>query len=436
MKNKIKTIIPICILAMIIPATPVHALYEHEIVEKVIPMEYSEYKAVGDGYILLAKLDSGFSDSTWSYGVYDYMNQQWIMEYQPLEGYIDKAEYAGDGIFAFAKEGSTFLLDTATQNIVELELNVSPEELHFYNGHAVIDAQGTEGYRVFVVDKDGKDYATRVTDAISHDDTQNLTYLRHCFTNENYVVYIYDRTDFLIYNIEEDVVSDIYSPDFADKMSDDFKDNLSCAVCGDKYLALMNMEGNDGKNYYAVLDFTGNVVLNATQCDYAAVTEKGNILVRNSNQTEEIQLADLTIPGEQELKNLARVSWNPDSRKEITIGMDRTGNVYKNTMEYNDIFYLDNAPEYDQADTWYLGGNYSKFQGVWYFPEGTKEDGFVNVRLVGDGNVIYESGTINAQNVNESFDVDVSGVNELRLEYVGEADLNDLLLGLADAMVM
>lgn len=185
-----------------------------------------------------------------------------------------------------------------------------------------------------------------------------------------------------------------------------------------------------------MLDFTGNVVLNATQCDYAAVTEKGNILVRNSNQTEEIQLADLTITGEQELKNLARVSWNPDSRKEITIGMDRTGNVYKNTMEYNDIFYLDNAPEYDQADTWYLGSNYSKFQGVWYFPEGTKEDGFVNVRLVGDGNVIYESGTINAQNVNESFDVDVSGVKELRLEYVGEADLNDLLLGLADAMVM
>ena len=91
MKKKIKTIIPICILATIIPATPVHALLQSEIVEKAIPVEYSEYKAIGDGYILLEKLDSGFSDSTWSYGVYDYINQQWLMEYQSVDDYIDKA---------------------------------------------------------------------------------------------------------------------------------------------------------------------------------------------------------------------------------------------------------------------------------------------------------------------------------------------------------
>lgn len=433
MKKQIKTIIPICILATIISATPVHALLEFEIVEKAIPVEYSEYKAVGDGYILLAKLDSGFSDSTWNYGVYDYVNQQWLMEYQSLNGYISKAEYAGDGIFAFSKEGSTFLLDTATQNIAEMELNISPEELHFYNGHAVIDAQGTDGYKVYVVNKDGKNYATRSMDSLSHIDTQRLIFLRHCFTNENYAVYIYDGTDFLIYNVEEDMVSDIYSPDFADKMSADFKENLNCAVCGDNYLALMNMEGNDGKNYYAVLDFSGNVVIDATPCDYATVTEKGNILVRNSDQTEEIQLADLAITEEQELKNLALISWNQDSRKEMAIGMDRIGNVYKDAMEYNAIFYIENAPEYDQADTWYLGGNYTKFHGIWYFPEGTREDGFVNVRLVGDGNVIYESGTINVQNTKESFDVDVTGIKELRLEYSGKSALNSLLLGLADA---
>ena len=70
---------------------------------------------------------------------------------------------------------------------------------------------------------------------------------------------------------------------------------------------------------------------------------------------------------------------------------------------------------------------------MWYFPEGTREESFVNVRLVGDGNVIYESGTLNAQNAKESFDVDVSGVKELRLEYDGETELNGLLLGLADA---
>lgn len=62
--------------------------------------------------------------------------------------------------------------------------------------------------------------------------------------------------------------------------------------------------------------------------------------------------------------------------------------------------------------------------------------GFTNVRLVGDGNVIYESETLNAQNQSVEFNVDVIGIRELQLEYNGSADLNGVMLGIADGRLI
>ena len=142
------------------------------------------------------------------------------------------------------------------------------------------------------------------------------------------------------------------------------------------------------------------------------------------------------LAGEQKLTDLALIFQKKDCREEEAIGMDRKGNVYKNTVEYSNIFYLDEDPPYDQADLWYLGGNYSSMQGIWYFPEGTLENGFTNVRLVGDGNVIYESETLNAQNQSVEFNVDVTGIRELQLEYNGSADLNGVMLGIAEGRLI
>ena len=439
MKKKIRKIIPVCILATVIPASAVQAMTSKEIMEEVLPVEFTGYEAIGDGYVLLQNYESGFSDAGFQYGVYDYINQKWLMEYRELEDPLEDAEYVGEGKFAYSSGNNTLLIKPDEQEIVDFDLPVNIEDIHFYNGYALVKAREDEADSddIFVVNENGDFYCTGIADfianEISDDGTAKMAYLWTCCVDQNYAVFAYDDTDFIIYDIQNDSIKDIYNTEYAEKLCDGTREELGAAVCGDDSLALLNMEGNDGKNYYAVLDFDGNTLVEATECDYASVSEKGNLIVKNGDQTEEVKVADIQPEKAQTPENLVLVSSNQDARDEKDIGMDRKGSVYKNTIEYKDIFYLDNAPSYDQADTWYLGGNYSKFHGTWYFPEGTKEDGFVNVRLVGDENVIYESDTINAQNASADFDVDVSGIKELRLEYSGSADLNDLLLGLADA---
>ena len=68
--------------------------------------------------------------------------------------------------------------------------------------------------------------------------------------------------------------------------------------------------------------------------------------------------------------------------------------------------------------------------------EVTKEqvqDGFVHIRLLGDGNLIYDNTDLNAGNCQMSFDIDVSGVSKLSLEYNGICDITDVLFGMSDA---
>ena len=441
MKKKIMKLIPVCILAVAIPASSVQAMFSYEILEEVLPVEYTEYMAIGDGYVLLQNYESGFSESAFKYGVYDYVNQKWIMEYQELEDPLENAAYVGEGKFAYSSGNRTLLIKPDEQQIVDFDLPVDIENIHFYDGHAVVKARKDENSYdsddIFVVDENGDFYCTGIADTIaneiSDDGTAKMAYLWTCCVDQNYAVFAYDNTDFIIYDIQNDSITDLYCPTYAEKMCDGTREDLSAAVCGDNILALLNMRGNDDKNYYALLNFDGSILAEATECEHASVSEKGNLIVNNGGQAEELKVADIQPENEQTPEDMVLVSCEPDARDEKEIGMDRKGNVYKNTIEYKDIFYLDNAPSYDQADTWYLGGNYSSFQGTWYFPGGTKEDGFVNVRLVGDENVIYESDTINAQNASIDFNVDVSGIRELRLEYSGSADLNDLLLGLANA---
>ena len=67
--------------------------------------------------------------------------------------------------------------------------------------------------------------------------------------------YIYDGEEFYIYNVATAEVYDIYNPDYADKFWHGWTDTLKVSICGEKYLVLLNMEGTDGQNYYAVMDF-------------------------------------------------------------------------------------------------------------------------------------------------------------------------------------
>ena len=80
-----------------------------------------------------------------------------------------------------------------------------------------------------------------------------------------------------------------------------------------------------------------------------------------------------------------------------------------------------------------LGENYSRLTGTWYFPADQIQDGFAHIRLIGDGNVIYDNSELNADNCRIDFDIDVSGIRELSFEYNGICDMTDILFGMSDA---
>ncbi len=193
------------------------------------------------------------------------------------------------------------------------------------------------------------------------------------------------------------------------------------------------MEGTDGQNYYAVMDFYGSMITEATKCDLAIATEKGNIVVKNGDGLNEIELAKLETPEEQSLNLMPLLETNRSWRNEQTAGMDIQGNTYGNAIEYSFVTNPFGTEEYSTCDAWYLGGNYSRLTGTWYFPADQIQDGFAHIRLIGDGNVIYDNSELNADNCQIDFDIDVSGIRELSFEYNGICDMTDILFGMSDA---
>lgn len=173
--------------------------------EEVLPVEFTGYEAIGDGYVLLQNYESGFSDAGFQYGVYDYINQKWLMEYRELEDPLEDAEYVGEGKFAYSSGNNTLLIKPDEQEIVDFDLPVNIEDIHFYNGYALVKAREYEADsdNVFVVNENGDFYCTGIADfianEISDDGTAKMAYLWTCCVDQNYAVFAYDDTDFIIY---------------------------------------------------------------------------------------------------------------------------------------------------------------------------------------------------------------------------------------------
>ena len=127
--------------AVMSAAKPVYAMFTWDILEECLPVEYTKYLAIGDGYVMLEKDEAGFSENSSYYGVYDYVNQAWVMEYQQYDGYMDSVKYVGDKMFAYSIGGTTYLVNPDMQNTVPLEYDVEPDELQFLGNHAVVKVQ-------------------------------------------------------------------------------------------------------------------------------------------------------------------------------------------------------------------------------------------------------------------------------------------------------
>ena len=399
-------------------------------------IEFTDILVEGDGCILLRNEKEGFTSEGTYLGVYNCVERKWIVEYQPYDEYLQSSYYAGDGIFALSDGETTTLLNTKTQEFLNLDIDLNFNNLHFYNGRAVSGAReswGDQLYELYEVNEDGSYQNIGITDYITEDMRLTPDYFEQAYADEKQAVYIYGGTDFFIYDMDESEVYDIYNPDYADKFWHGWTDTLEVKICGGKYLVLLNMQGTDGQNYYAVMDFYGNIITEATQCELAIATEKGNIVTKNGEELNEIALADLEIPEEQPLNTMALLETNVYRREDVTAGMDIQGNTYGNAIEYSFVSDPFGTEEYNTCDAWYLGGNYSRLTGTWYFPKEQIQDGFVHIRLLGDGNLIYDNTDLNVGNCQMSFDIDVSGISKLSIEYNGIGDIPDVLFGMSDA---
>lgn len=348
--------------------------------------------------------------------------------YQPGDIAVWKPSYRY-GSYSTTENGHVGIVTSA-------DINVNFYNLHFYNGCAVSGARESYGdqlYGIYEIDEAGNYQNTGITDFITENKILNPDDFEFVYADGKQAVYIYDGEEFYIYNVATAEVYDIYNPDYADKFWHGWTDTLKVSICGEKYLVLLNMEGTDGQNYYAVMDFYGSMITEATKCDLAIATEKGNIVVKNGDGLNEIELAKLETPEEQSLNLMPLLETNRSWRNEQTAGMDIQGNTYGNAIEYSFVTNPFGTEEYSTCDAWYLGGNYSRLTGTWYFPADQIQDGFAHIRLIGDGNVIYDNSELNADNCQIDFDIDVSGIRELSFEYNGICDMTDILFGMSDA---
>lgn len=328
---------------------------------------------------------------------------------------------------------TTTLINTKTQEFLYMDIGVNLSDLFFYNGRAVSGARASWGYGIFEIDEKGNYQNTGITDFVVEDGIMRPDYLQYVYGDERWAVYIYKGSDFFIYDMDTPETVDIYNPEYAEKFCNGWTDSLQVSICGDQYLVLLNMTGNDNRNYYAVMDFYGNMVTEATQCDLAVLTEKENILVKNGDSLNEVNLVNLEIPEEKSLISMPLVATNKYYRDDLSAGMDIKGNTFVNAIEYNFVDNPFDEEKYSKCDTWYLGGNYSKLTGTWYFPQEQVQSGTADIRLIGDGNVIYENADLNSENVQIDFDIDVSGIKLLSIEYYGVCDITDVLFGVSNA---
>ena len=256
-------------------------------------IEFTDILVEGDSLVLVRNEKNGFSSEGIYLGVYNCVERMWTVEYQAYDEYLKSSYYAGDGIFALSDGETTTLLNTKTQKFLKLDINVNFNNLHFYNGCAVSGARESYGdqlYGIYEIDEDGNYQNTGITDFITEDKILSPDDFEFVYADGKQVVYIYDGEEFYIYDVAAAEVYDIYNPDYADKFWHGWTDTLKVSICGEKYLVLLNMEGTDGQNYYAVMDFYGSMITEATKCDLAIATEKGNIVVKNGNELMRLSL--------------------------------------------------------------------------------------------------------------------------------------------------
>ncbi len=106
-----------------------------------------------------------------------------------------------------------------------------------------------------------------------------------------------------------------------------------------------------------------------------------------------------------ELEQMKSINENVYKTEQLT---DNYGNRYNRAVKYygsNDQFeYL-------------LNMKYKKFKGILYIPEGETKNGTVYLKIIADGRTIYTSPEMTKTSYPVSLDVDVTGYNDVKIEF-------------------
>lgn len=398
-----------------------------KMLEKYLDIENYSVEAYGDHYVVCSKIESGFSETKEYYSVYDWLNDEWTLESQevPIE---TEFQYAGEGMFFFLadkRSASPFYLINAEEGEV-YEISGFYEssnwgsvewEMNFHNGYDVDIRSYEDGTDVFVIDRFGTIWNAGVNDLFGDDWDRNLL-----FHDSNYIAYIaeYDGESCIaVQDLEGQLLCTIDDPAYVSRFTERGYDSSVSVSVTDDYIVLLNMRGEDENNYCAAFDMDGELVVEATECDFGYVNERGNLILVKGDNAEEIVLQNTDL----EMKKITSLPalFQSEEVEREEVAADMYGNLYTDVLSYGNIFRIDDNPlPYELEESWFLGGGYERLTGTVFVEYGRSDYMSCSLWIVGDDNrLLYQSDVIT--NVTKPFeiDVDISGESILHIGYSG-----------------
>lgn len=215
--------------------------------------EYNmEVVAEGDQYVLYHKIESGFSDETHYYAIYNKETDNWDLPEEELPAPDEKNKeysYLGDGVFAYCTRNvsSQYLfLSAEGETVFEFEpvVNFHRDGIRFIGGYAPIMGDLNGGYEVYIADVYGRIVYTGINTYYIVGQDENGIASVSSAQGKPISVFLYDSESLVEIDSE-------YGDRFV-------KDQSAVNIEEDK-IVLTNLKGVDGKDYYAIFDLYGEL---------------------------------------------------------------------------------------------------------------------------------------------------------------------------------
>ena len=246
--------------------------------------DYTEIVLQDDQYYLCKKIQSGFTDNSEYYGIYDAQNNTWALQYAGYETYDIPSmifNSHGNGMFSYKYSsyyGTMMFLSAELESSFQTEKIYNYESVKFIDGRAIaliheepsqtyVDGMIAPTSRLVWIDT----YGNISSVSIPGFDSDDLLYWSESvltgysdqdeiYANSFYNYNTGERLHYVfIYHYEDGSCTLISDQDYIG----DSPSSSNITVEGD-IIRIDQLEGDDGELYYAEFDRDGNVVTPAT----------------------------------------------------------------------------------------------------------------------------------------------------------------------------